>query len=619
MCGIAGYVPRHISPSEQVLRSMGERMYQRGPDDEGTFIDGNLGLVHRRLSIVDLENGKNPIFNEDGTVCAMLNGEIYNHRELRQQLVLKGHKFKTDADTEVLVHLYEEYGRDLVTHLNGMFVFVIYDCKLKSLLLFRDRMGQKPLYFTDNNNVFAFASDIRCFESLPKLNLGVDSQAERYMLRYQYIPAPLSIYKDVEKLPPASGLEYRDGVLKRWQYWSIPMPSKLSSASSYSELCEEFNTLLMDSIRLRMVADVPVGSFLSGGLDSTAITAMMSEISGRTRTFSIGFSASSYDESSNARAVADTLNTEHTEFKIDEFPHNEIDKILYEFGEPFADASAIPTYFLCKMAGNHVKVALSGDGADELMGGYNRYRVGRLVNLWNEVPKSIRPGRLSSMVSWMPENDEYYAASIKKKMKHSLRLVDVLSEGAGRASSRVISDEELSNIIVYGNEFDQQDPVYCRDQRFGSIGLPERMLYADCASYLPDDILVKTDRMSMAHSLEVRSPFMDYRLVEFLSRVPMKYKLHKGESKKILRDYVNPRFPSVSNRSKHGFEAPIAKWLSGPLYERFMDMLSDSSDSIVNKDFVRNLCMEHANTRKDHSKTLWPVYVLLNWKDRSVC
>lgn len=614
MCGIAGYLSRDIAPCERVLRSMGERMFQRGPDEEGVFLDGNLGMVHRRLSIVDLENGRNPIFNEDGTVCAMLNGEIYNHKELRGQLKSKGHIFKTESDTEVLVHLYEEYGRDLVKRLNGMFVFVIYDSKLRSLMILRDRMGQKPLYFSHKKSMFAFASDIRCFEELPDFSLSIDNQAEQYMLRYQYIPAPLSIYEEIEKLPPATGLEYRDGKLERWQYWKFPLPSEPLTHTSYDALREEFNALLCDSVRLRMMADVPVGSFLSGGLDSTAITCAMSDISERTRTFSVGFSASTYDESGDAREVADILNTEHTEFNLDEIPHDEIGEILKEFGEPFADASAIPTYFLCKMAGTQVKVALSGDGADELMGGYNRYRVGRLINLWKEVPSAIRPGNLSSLVDWMPENDEYYATNITKKVKHSLRLVDVLSDGSGRASSRVISDNQLSRVFSYGPEFDKRDPVYGRDQLFKTVDLPERMFYADCNSYLPDDILVKVDRMSMAHSLEVRSPFMDYRLVEFLSKVPMQYKLHKGESKIILRDYVKQRFPAASRRSKHGFEAPIAKWLSGPLYEKYMDLLSSSTDTFIKTDYIRRLCMEHANTRKDHSKVLWPIYVLLNWK-----
>lgn len=614
MCGIAGYIPNNFLPCEKVLGSMGRVMYSRGPDDEGVYINEDLGLVHRRLSIVDLEHGKNPLFNEDGTVCAMLNGEIYNHRELRHQLQSKGHVFRTVCDTEVLVHLYEEHGRDLVDHLNGMFVFVIYDCKRKALLIFRDRMGQKPLYFTSTNNVFAFASDIRCFDCIPQIRLSVDTQAEKYMLRYQYVPAPLSIYNEVEKLMPGSGLEYRDGSLQRWCYWAMPRPVGPSLQSSYANLCEEFNELLNDSVRLRMMADVPLGSFLSGGLDSTAITSVMADIVKRTRTYSIGFSAASYDEAGFARDIAAELETEHTEYNIDQIPHDEIDLILKEFGEPFADASAIPTYYLCKMASTQVKVALSGDGADELMGGYNRYRVGSMAKLWTAIPDIARPASLSAMVDWIPEGDEYYASSHAKKVKHGARLIDVLCGGTGRASSRVFTDKELSRISSYKVEFDIQDPVLQRDRLYSSIDLPERMLYADCVSYLPDDIFVKVDRMSMAHSLEVRSPFMDHRLVEFLARAPMSCKLNKGVSKKMLRDFVEPRFPTITKRPKHGFEAPIAKWLSGPLFESYMDLLSDGNDSLIDGEYVQKLCIEHRDSSKDHSKKLWPIYVLLKWK-----
>ena len=614
MCGIAGFVSDRFDSAPGILRDMGQYMRNRGPDDEGIVVDGNVGLVHRRLSIIDLDGGKNPIYNEDNTICAMLNGEIYNYRELRSNLKNLGHVFSTSSDTEVLVHLYEQYGCEFVERLNGMFAFVLFDKTTRKILLCRDRMGQKPLYFMNHNGYFAFASDIRCFECLPEMRLSVDYHAAYYFLCYQYVPAPLSIYNEVKKMSAGTCIEYCEGRVRHYQYWNIPTPVSSSNKRTIENVNEEFESLLQDSVRMRMVADVPVGSFLSGGLDSSVITSLMTRYSGReVKTFAIGFTESSYDESDNARKVSRDLGTQHEELILSGIPIAEVDVILSEFGEPFADASALPTYYLCKLASDYVKVALSGDGADELLGGYNRYKVGKLMNFYQYVPEFLRPGSLSELASILPDSDQYYATSIFSKLKHSARVVDTFSQVTGSSSSRMFTPFEFSNAILKENWQWNCDPVLTRDRYCQHLRWPENMLHADCRSYLPDDILVKVDRMSMAHSLEVRSPFLDYRLVEFICGLPMKYKYSGSVTKRVLRELASEKLPAVVVQKKHGFEAPIASWLKHELHDKLVSLIELQQLPFINHRYFFNLAHEHKNRGVDHSKKLWPLYVLLNW------
>lgn len=620
MCGIAGYVSEDECPEAAVLERMGRLMRHRGPDDQGLLLDGDVGLVHRRLSIVDLATGHQPVLNEDESVCAMLNGEIYNFAELRADLVKRGHLFRTTGDTEVLVHLYEEHGSAMIERLNGMFAFALFDRGTRTLLIARDRMGQKPLFYHHRPGLFAFGSELDCLRCVPGLDPSVDPDAIGYYLRYRYVPAPLSIYRDIFKLEPGCALELRDGALRSWRYWSIPETpaSVVTTPDERERIQEEFAELLRDSVRLRMLADVPVGAFLSGGLDSTVISSLMTEMSPQPiRTFSIGFTVASYDESALAARSARELGTIHDTHRMSEVPIDEVSGILARFGEPFADPSAVPTYYLCRSAARHVKVALSGDGADELLGGYNRYRVGALAERWSRAPHALRSRSLAALIGWLPEGRGYYGSSVVKKLKHSARLLDTLASGGGLASSRAFPPHEFARLFRAREGFDDLDPVAARDRLDRDTSLPERMLRADCRSYLPDDILVKVDRMSMAHSLEVRSPFMDHRVVEAVVRAPMSCKLHEGTSKRMLRRLATDRFPSVARRAKHGFEAPIADWLAGPLHEPLMDMLESVSIDGLDERYLAVLAADHRRGRSDQSGKLWPAFALLSWYDGS--
>ena len=521
MCGIAGiYFLDGRRPEAGLLRRVGDAMRHRGPDDDGVFVHDAFGMVHRRLSIIDLNTGRQPIFNETGSVGTILNGKIYNYLELREDLEARGHVFSTNSDTEVLVHLFEEAGNlDFLDDVNGMFAFVIYDLQSRTLWLARDRTGKKPIYYYYDGRQFAFASELQALTQFPGLHLSVSPKAVDAFLRYNYVPSPLSIYREVRKLPAAHVLKLEGGQISTHRYWRMPVP-KPDRRLSDGAFQEAFHEHLARAVGGRMISDVPLGAFLSGGLDSTAIAALMSDRSGSAvSTFSIGFGSRSFDESGQASEVARALQTDHHVEMQETIDVNDIDKILWQFGEPFGDSSAIPTYYLCKMARKGVTVALSGDGADEVLAGYNRHVASRFAARWARLPGPLRIRQPFRWIAALPEGTGYYGDSFTKKLKLLARFVDRLEENPENFMPFmpiVIDDGARSS--MYSESFRQavaeddcRDPVLDVARHYAGLGLVERMLWTDLETYLTDNIHVKIDRMSMAHSLEVRCPFLDVR------------------------------------------------------------------------------------------------------------
>jgi asparagine synthase (glutamine-hydrolysing) len=623
MCGIAGicYLDGR-RPDEDVLRRVGNAVRHRGPDDEGLFIHEGFGMVHRRLSIIDLATGQQPIFNETGTVVTILNGELYNYQELRARLESRGHAFSTNSDTEVLVHLYEEKGNlDFLVEVNGMFAFVIYDVRSRTLWLARDRTGKKPLYYYSDGRQFAFASELQAFKQLPGLHLTVSPQAVDAFLRYNYVPSPLSIYREVRKLPAAHVLKLEGGHISTSRYWRMPTP-RPDGAMSGDAFREAFRDHLARAVSSRMVSDVPLGAFLSGGLDSSAIVALMSDRPGpAVSTFCVGFGSRSFDESAQASEVARALGTDHHLEMQEAIDVKDIDTILSHFGEPFGDNSAIPTYYLCRMARKWVTVALSGDGADEVLAGYNRYVASRLAARWVQLPRPLRLRQPLRWIAALPEGTGYYGDSFTKRLKLLSRFVDRLEENPTNIMPIVIDDVARSSL--YSESFreavvddDGGDPVLDVIRHFSGLGLTERMLWSDLETYLADDIHVKVDRMSMAHSLEVRCPFLDVRLLEFLATVPLHLKIRGNETKRLLREFVGQRLPHVARRRKHGFEAPVGEWIKGDMRERIDDLFAGRwAAEYFEPSRLHAMLDAHRTRGQDLSKPIWAVFALLQWAE----
>jgi asparagine synthase (glutamine-hydrolysing) len=623
MCGIGGVLYRDGQrPDEAQLRRVGRAMSHRGPDDEGIFIHESFGMVHRRLSIIDLDTGHQPIFNETRSVVTILNGEIYNYRALRRELEAQGHRFSTDSDTEVLVHLYEDRG-DLgfVNRLNGMFAFLIYDLDRRVLWVARDRTGKKPLYYYLDAHQFAFASELQALKQLSRFELSICPQAVDSFLRYNYVPAPLSIYREVRKMPAAHVMRIdTDGIDAR-RYWQMPAPQPDETMSD-DDFHEEFRSRLRQAVRRRLVADVPLGAFLSGGLDSTAIVSVMSELTDRpVSTFSIGFGSRSFDESRESAAVAKALGTDHRVEVQERIELKDIDRVFAHFGEPFGDNSAIPTFYLCQMARKHVTVALSGDGADEVLAGYNRYVASQFAADWQRVPRALRPRWPLKWIAALPEGSGYYGNSFVKRLKLASRFLDRLELDPDNIVPIVLDDEARAGL--YSPEFRaalaanrEEDAVFGYVRQHAQLDLTERMLWTDLDTYLIDDINVKVDRMSMAHGLEVRCPFLDVELMEFLATVPLRLKIRRGRTKRLLRAFVAGRFPETAKRRKHGFEAPIGEWINADLRERVDALFAGNmAGDFFDRKRLLALLDAHRKRIQDVSKQIWAIFALLQWAE----
>jgi asparagine synthase (glutamine-hydrolysing) len=624
MCGIAGIVHLDGSPvSPIILDRMNSAIIHRGPDGEGIWNNGAAGLAHRRLSIIDLAGGKQPLTNEDGTVWITYNGEIYNHCELRRNLENKGHVFKTKCDTEVIVHLYEEYGRDCVLFLNGMFAFGIYDTRRKTLLIARDRMGQKPLVYFHDSKKFVFASELQALRKHPDMPREINLQAVHDYFSLQYIPHPETIYNKVRKLPPAHILEVNleFGRTRLTRYWNCKFDQK--AKMTYDEAKNLLREKLDDAVKIRLMSDVPIGAFLSGGIDSTIIVGLMAKHSSMSvKTFTIGFKEGKYDERGYAKIAAAKFATEHREKIVEPADFSLVEKLVGYYGEPYCDASMLPTYLLSQFTRENVAVALSGDGADEIFAGYYRYLVMKYSQFADYIPLTVRKSVFGILSGILPAKTEERAF-----LGHIHRILSAASSSHDERYVDIISRfNEKLKMEIYGERFSdfkaQETQEYINAIYMGASARDpiEKLMETDIQSYLPGDILTKVDIASMACSLEVRSPFMDYRIAELAASMPLNFKQDGTERKHILREtFADLIPPELLKRRKLGFGVPLASWFrkewAGILRVRLLEGRS-VSEKYLKKAVVERLITEHQKSKADHSYPLWALLVFELWLEK---
>lgn len=622
MCGIIGFVNlKQRTASERIARAMNDAITHRGPDDEGFYFRDNMALGMRRLSIIDLAGGHQPISNEDGTIWVVFNGEIYNYRELREGLLARGHHLKTHSDTETIVHLYEDYGDDLVQHLNGMFGFALWDERRRRLLIARDRMGEKPLYFTQTNEAFVFASELKALVEHPSVERRINLLALRKYLQYEFVPSPHTMLAGVHKLLPAHRLIFENNRWRTEPYWRMSYEGERLRLSE-DEAAEEVHHRLREAVRMRLVSDVPLGVLLSGGIDSSTMAEMACEAAGgRVKTFSIAFEEKSFDESSYARQVAERLGTEHYEQRFTERQMLDIvPEIPRLLDEPLGDGSLIPTFLLSRFTRQHVTVALGGDGGDELFAGYPTYGAHRMAKLYRMLPQFLRSGLIEPVVARLPVSTENLSLDFKAK-----RFVCGASHAAGTrhtiwmGSYDATQQRELlrPEIIAACPDEEVFDEVLPLDRLNGNGNLIEEMMALDARLYLAECVLFKVDRASMAASLETRAPFLDHTFIEFVLKLPIEMKLKGLTGKYILKKAMRDRLPDdVIDRPKKGFGMPVAKWVKGELRSLVRDIFSPEQlnrRGLFNADYVQRLLDEHERGVADHRKLIWTLLMFEMW------
>ena len=632
MCGIVGFLtPRPFDiPDYGLLRQMRESLFHRGPDEMGEYIRSLdekgpfLFLGHRRLSIIDLTTGHQPLANEDETVWVIFNGEIYNFNELREELENRGHQFYTRSDTEVIVHGYEEYGEECFKRFNGMFAIGIWDEKRNRLVLARDRLGKKPLYYSLINETFLFASELKAILLYPAFPREVDSLSLMKYLFFEFIPCPHTIFRDAKKMPAASYLIYDKKGIEIRQYWSPFDSQKSEEYLSEAEAELKMMKLLKESVKRRLVSDVPLGVFLSGGIDSSTITALAQrEVPGRIRTFSIGFEDPSFDESKYASLASKHIGTEHHEKTMTPTDLLNIVPGLPDIlDEPMADASILPTYLLSKFTRSHVTVALGGDGGDELFAGYPTYLAHKFAKPYERFFRLFHPFS-NFLAGLLPVSDDNISFDFKvKKFLSGIGYPDGVRNSVWLGSFPFSENERVLSPEIHA-QFNRDrlvEEISLYDREYPSDDRITKLQYLDLRLYLQESILVKVDRASMACSLEVRAPFLDYELVEFLMGLPSRYKLKGLTSKYILKKAMENWLPGeVVERKKKGFGVPIAKWVKGPLNGLFRDLLSPDRlkrEGFLNPQSVTTLLQDHLLNRKDNRKQLWTLLVWELWVNR---
>jgi asparagine synthase (glutamine-hydrolysing) len=624
MCGLCGVLnfDGQAQVNQEGLAAMTATLGKRGPDDTGSFCSGPVGLGHRRLSIIDLEMGHQPLSNEDGSIWIVYNGELYNYREIRADLEKAGHRFATASDTEVIVHAYEEYGADCLKAMNGMFAFAIWDSNRRRLLLARDRLGIKPLYYAKLPHCLLFGSEVKALLAHPQFERRLDVTALNLYLSLEYVPTPHCIFAGVKKLPPGHFLlvEGADTCLER--YWDLRLDkSEPVAERTVAECSAEVRKLLYDAVEMELIADVPVGVLLSGGIDSSAVAAMMTRASTRpVPSFCVAFDDPSFDESSHARLVARHLGTEHHEFPLSaDTALATLPEIVAGLDEPLGDSSIIPTYCLSRFTKEHVKVALGGDGGDELFGGYSTLQAHRLANYYQR----LAPGWLRNLMEpWVLEKlpVSFDNLSFDFKMRRFLRdyrLSPVVRHHRWLGS---FTPEEKAGLLGPLAREPRQDVVDLVNDHAHQAHTQDplnQVLYCDLKLYLEGDILVKVDRASMANSLEVRVPLLNRLLVEYAAHLPHSFKLHGLTTKFLLRQALKGILPySILKRAKKGFNAPVAKWLAGPLKPLLEDLLSPQRlkrQGLFQPGYVTNLIKEHQARYRDHRKLLWTLLAFQMW------
>lgn len=629
MCGICGIFSYGVNGIEEDrLKEMCSVMRHRGPDDEGIYINNrttySVGLGHRRLSIIDLSSdGHQPMSNEDQTIWIIFNGEIYNYRDLRLELINKGHRFKSHTDTETVIHLYEEYGQDCVKYLRGMFAFAIWDKKEDSLLLARDRVGKKPLLYTYVNGVFCFASEFLALLTSGLVKKEINYDAIDYYLTFGYIPAPLTIYNNIFKLPSAHTLVMKDKKINLNRYWTLDYSQKINI--SENEAAEEVLKLLREAVRIRLYSDVPLGAFLSGGIDSSTVVALMSEASDkRVKTFSIGFEERDFSELKYARNIAKKFNTEHHEFIVKPKALEILSLLVERYGEPYADSSCIPAYYVSQQTKQYVTVALNGDGGDELFAGYERYQAMIAAEIYQRFPLIIKK-IISGTLSFLPDS-----LSSKNRLRNIKRFFGAADLATNQRYLRWIGvfDNKLKDYL-YAEDFrckiKQNSPFnhlvsYLNDKK--GVDLIDRLVMTDTHTYLPDDLLVKIDIVSMANSLEARSPFLDHKLMEFVAKLPSDLKLRRFIKKYILKKAIKGLIPKKNiHRRKMGFGVPIGEWFRGNLKSFLTEALSSKtalSRGYFKPEVVKGMIRQHTSGQKDYAFQLWALLMLELWQRRFI-
>ena len=619
MCGIAGIVDSRPGArmEEATIRRMCDRIVHRGPDDEGIFVKGGTGLGMRRLSIIDLAGGHQPLFNEDRSAWIVFNGEIYNFPELRPELEKQGHKFRTHSDTEVIIHLYEEMGAECVQKLRGMFAFAIYDERRQKLLLARDRLGKKPLHYALSNGRLLFGSEIKSIlEAAPELAAPVNSEALLQYLYFGYIPDPLTAFTGIQKLPPGHVLEFEKGEIRVRQYWDLPQYATHVPRSE-EECLEELEHRLAEAVRIRLISDVPLGALLSGGTDSSTVVALMARASSApVKTFAIGFQQADFNEAHYAKIVAERFGTEHHELILEPNVVETVETLTRSLEEPFGDSSMLPTYYVSCMARQHVTVALSGDGGDELFAGYGRYRIQSQRKIFERVPAWARRWYREKLYPRLPNSMHGRKFSYNVSLPWRERYVDGISfVPAFEREMPLLSDDFRAVLREKGDPlqlmFDYFDHAPANDP-------VSQMLYVDTKTYMVADILTKVDRMSMATSLEVRVPILDHVFVEWVTGLPPEWKLRGSKQKYILKKLAErvgvPK--EALYRRKQGFALPLAAWFRNELKEMTMTVLLEPRTlqrGYFKPQAVRQLLDEHFSGRRDQSARIWRLLILELW------
>jgi asparagine synthase (glutamine-hydrolysing) len=622
MCGIAGIA--HVDPAypvdRRLLEAMTGTLRHRGPDAAGYHHGRGVALASRRLSIIDVAGGDQPIYNEDGSVAVVLNGEIYNFLELRGELERRGHVFRTRADTEAIVHAYEELGDACVGRLRGMFAFALWDDRARRLLLARDRVGKKPLYYAADGDRLCFASELKALLQDQSLKRELDPAALEDYLAFGAVPAPRTVFRRVAQVPPAHYLVWEGGRARTAEYWDVAFAPR--ERRDEAEYLEEFRAVFEEAVRLRLVSDVPVGAFLSGGVDSSAVVAAMARQGpSRPVTTSVGFHERAFSELEHARAVARTLGTEHHEVVVAPRAADVLPRLVWHLDEPFADSSALPTYYLAQAARARVTVALSGDGGDEVFAGYQR-RYG--LNRWEvrarrSLPAWVRSGVVGRVARAWPKGDwlprplrgRYFLANVATSFERA--YFNDLSLFREEERAALVGDDLRRELGGY-------DAFHGFERHFERVRAADplsRLLYVDLKTWLPNDILVKVDRMSMANSLEVRAPLLDHRVIEFAATVPSGWKYRGRTSKYLLKRYLDGQVPrSAVYRPKRGFEIPVAAWLRGPLAPLAEDLLLSPralGRAYFRDGAVRRLWRQHRAGVRDHASRIWALMMLELW------
>jgi asparagine synthase (glutamine-hydrolysing) len=617
MCGITGIF--HFDSSREVdssvLKRMTDSLIHRGPDGEGYYINKNIGLGHRRLSIIDLKTGDQPLFNADRSIGIVFNGELYNYIELREDLKKLGHSFRTDSDTEVVVKAYEEWGTACLGKFNGMWAFALWDDRKKTLFISRDRIGEKPIFFSTINRSFVFGSEIKSI-----LQYGIEKEINPEVLELYlvlgFVPSPYTYYRNIYKLEPGHYLIVSENGLQKLKYWNLPMINEEEMIRDPEIVHKTFEELLYDSVRIRMRSDVPFGAFLSGGLDSSSIVALMSRISKNpVSTFTIGFDEKEFDESGLAKEVADQYRTDHYNQLVhqDSFDDS-LNKVLYHYDEPFGDSSAIPTGYVSAFASKYVKMVLTGDGGDEVLSGYTGYQGEKFADTYQKLPRFIKKGLpdIISFGSGIFRGNIRYKLIRSKRVLHTSnlpfteRMIQKMSWGDNAEIEKLfVNSQQQIKIRDYFGQLFEECPFR---QNFN------KMMFMNYKLTLPDDMLVKVDRMSMAYSLETRTPFIDYRLVEFMATVDKDVKMKGYERKSVLRNTIAKELPpDLLKARKRGFVVPLREWFKDENFKPKLDELERSPYLPLNKKALKSIILQHREGKENYGNFIWMLFVLDKW------